>query len=363
MSSRGLTNHAPPGGQLTSVAVQTSLQEVSAILEATDAGLEHLSLAEVEDLCSADDSPVDERLWPPMLQALYEDPDPSVKRSLHQAVEIHYGALMRDAVGQQFWRICALAYTRVIPLRLGYDESMGHRAVDSVFVLRSARQAFPGTPAHALRVLDVGCGTGELLADLTRLEFRLVAGIDVSQAAIARAAARLDGSSATLTCMSLRRLMDSEVTDRYDVLTLCDVIEHLPSADVPEILRSLRRLIAPAGLLLVMTPSAITGPHDLDFLPRARGHAGLHLHEYRLRELRSILIQAGYTHMCSSLVAPSRGWLAAPSSVALMAKLALEPILDRLPFAVAARVSEDFYFRGIVCRNGLPRSDIPRGTA
>ena len=59
--------------------------------------------------------------------------------------------------------------------------------------------------------------------------------------------------------------------------------------------------------------------------------------------------------MCSSLLAPSRGWLAAPSRVALLAKLALEPMLDRLPFAVAARVTEACYFRGIVCRNGAAR--------
>lgn len=332
------------------MTLQTTLDDVKAMLASTDADLRHLSLEQVEDLCHAEEGLSDERLWPTTLKRLFLDSDPVEKRALHWIVETHYGALMRYARGAEFWRLSALAYTRIIPLRLGYNESMGHRTTDTFFVLRSLKSVYPDVPRQSVRILDVGCGTGELLADLTSLGFTEVEGIDVSRAAISRAASRLQGSTATVTCMSLRRLLERGPTPQYQVVTLCDVLEHLPRSDVPEILRGLSRLLRPGGLLLLTTPSAITGPHDLDFVPRGCASAGLHLHEYRLHELRSTLYEAGYVTLRSPLLPPSGRWFATPSRTALRIKLALEPLLHRVPFPVAARVTEGLYFRGVVCR-------------
>lgn len=334
------------------VTLQTTLDEVKAMLVATDANLGHLSLEQIEDLCHGDEALNNERLWPTSLKRLFLDSDPGAKRALHWIVETHYGALMRFTRGAEFWRLSALAYTRIIPLRLGYNESMGHRTTDTFFVLRSLMSTFPHLPRQSVRILDVGCGTGELLADLTLLGFTAVEGIDVSRAAISRAVSRLHGSTATVTCMSLRRLLEEGRGPQYQVVTLCDVLEHLPRADVPDVLRGLSTLLTPGGLLLLTTPSAITGPHDLDFVPRGSAAAGLHLHEYRLRELRSTLHKAGYVTLRSPLLAPSGRWFATPSRWALRIKLALEPLLHRVPFPVAVRVTEGLYFRGIVCRRG-----------
>jgi len=335
---------------LPHMALQTTFDEVQAMLAAADQGLRDLSLEQIEQLCQNDDSLSDERLWPSTLRSRFFDATPIQRKELHWIVETHYGALVRDATGDDFWRLSALAYTRVIPLRLGYDESMGHRSADSIFVVRSVRRIYPTSPLRSLRLLDVGCGTGELLADLALVGFTALEGIDVSRAATSRAAKRVDGSGAIVRCVSLRRLLEEEPASLYDVVTLCDVLEHLPRSDVPEILCGLRRRLSPAGLLVVVTPSAITGPHDLDFLPRGCATGGLHLHEYRLRELRSVLHQAGFASVQSTLLNPSGRWFATPSRSAFLVKLALERILDRTPFSVATRFTEAFYFRGIVCR-------------
>lgn len=328
---------------------QSTFAEVPAMLEATDGDLRCLSVDRLEELCQDQEELLDERLWPSSLRRLFVEADSASKRSLHGIVETHYGSLMRRASGEEFWKLSALAYARVIPLRLGYDESMGHKSADTFFVVRSAQEAFPNCNVDSLRILDVGCGTGELLAELASLGFSALEGIDISKAAISSASRRLHGSTAMLRCMSLRRLLQEGPSSTYNVITLKDVIEHLPRSDVPEILRGLRRLLLPGGLLVVVTPSAITGPHDFDFLPKGCATDGLHLHEYRLRELRTTLRDAGFGCLRSSFFTPSEYRSARPGRSAFLLKLTVERLLDYLPSALAVHLTEMLYFRGIAC--------------
>ncbi len=301
-------------------------------------------------MCAEDSGFTDGRLWSRELSRLFSDADPAVQRSLHWMTETYYGELMRSDGGNDFWRLSALAYTRVIPLRLAYDESMGHRRADSLFVRRAVERLLPVKARHAVRILDVGCGTGELLADLASFGFSELEGIDVSRAAIARAERRLSDAPAHVRCMNLRRLVEQPPAATYDVVTLCDVLEHLPRREAPYILGQLGRLLAPSGLLVVVTPSAVTGPHDLDFLPRGYAVGGLHLHEYRLGELGAVLRQAGYGVLRSPPLAPSDRLSLRPSAVAVRVKTATEPIIARVPYPLAAWATERFYFRGVVCR-------------
>jgi 2-polyprenyl-3-methyl-5-hydroxy-6-metoxy-1,4-benzoquinol methylase len=107
------------------------------------------------------------------------------------------------------------------------------------------------------RVLDIGCGAGlllGLLAQAGRLESGI--GIDASASAIALAnrmrdrLARTDAAAAAR--LEFRRLDVSEPwpTGPFDVVSIVDVMHHVPPAHWRSLVASLAAHVAPAGMLL-----------------------------------------------------------------------------------------------------------------
>lgn len=90
------------------------------------------------------------------------------------------------------------------------------------------------------RILDVGCGSGELVRDLIEAGFTNVVGIDPYAATVADAGARI------------RRAWLHEMTGEFDVIMLHHVLEHMP--DQEESLRHIGRLLAPGGACLIRVP-------------------------------------------------------------------------------------------------------------
>lgn len=101
------------------------------------------------------------------------------------------------------------------------------------------------------------------------------------------------------------------------------LMEHLHPDDAAEQLREIYTALAPGGVYLCFTPNRYTGPHDIsrDFDDEA---TGLHLHEYTVRELRRILLEAGFHN--AQLYFPSRHLLISAAPVAT-----LESALQHLP--------------------------------
>jgi SAM-dependent methyltransferase len=71
------------------------------------------------------------------------------------------------------------------------------------------------------------------------------------------------------------------------------VIEHLRPSDALQHLRDVRRLLAPGGRYVCVTPNRLWGPHDISryFLDEP---VGLHLREYTHNELLRLLRNAGF---------------------------------------------------------------------
>lgn len=112
---------------------------------------------------------------------------------------------------------------------------------------------------EARTIIDLGCGSGALLQLLAASpEFARLAGMDVSVAALARAAARLgldhsSGERVTLFQGSLTYL--DRRLHGYDAAVLTEVIEHL----APERLPALERVVfssARPSAVIVTTPNA-----------------------------------------------------------------------------------------------------------
>jgi SAM-dependent methyltransferase len=99
------------------------------------------------------------------------------------------------------------------------------------------------------RVLDVGCATGGLLAELRRRGFKHLPGLDPSPACAA-VAKRLYGIEVrTLTIHELTAMQE-----RFDVAVLTGVFEHLPELD--DSITSLIKILKPGGTLHLEAPDA-----------------------------------------------------------------------------------------------------------
>lgn len=103
------------------------------------------------------------------------------------------------------------------------------------------------------RVLDVGCGTGHLLARLARRG--PADGLELSEYSAREARRRSPGSTVHLSGAALP-------TGGYDAFTSVHVFEHIPDDDLAALLAELRRATRPGARGLVVVPD-----------PAGRGHA------------------------------------------------------------------------------------------
>lgn len=136
-----------------------------------------------------------------------------------------------------------------------------------------------------LAVLDVGCGTGGLLAFLRRRGYTNLRGIDGSPDALA--CCRERGLSVTAVNLTQLALFEPETT--YDVVVCNDVFCYFTEAELPPLLAGLAHRLKPAGILLSNNNAfgVFAGQHDIavgilrrftlaDFRPLLPA-AGLHL--------------------------------------------------------------------------------------
>jgi SAM-dependent methyltransferase len=95
------------------------------------------------------------------------------------------------------------------------------------------------------RVLDVGCGTGHLLARLAR--DAPADGLEVSEYSAATARTRSPRSTVYADAADLP-------SGAFDAFTAVHVLEHVPDAELGVMLRELHRAVAPGGRGLVVVP-------------------------------------------------------------------------------------------------------------
>ena len=127
---------------------------------------------------------------------------------------------------------------------------------------RVGRTDFAGTMVRAgagMRVLDIGCGTGELLDYLPPgVHYH---GWDISAAYVAAARARF-GAKGTFTC---GLLTESDVVREmpYDVVIASGVLHHLDDGQVRELARLAQLAVRGGGRFVSIDPVLMPGQHPL----------------------------------------------------------------------------------------------------
>lgn len=142
-----------------------------------------------------------------------------------------------------------------------------------------------GVPAGG-RVLDVGAGYGFFLAALEKAGYA-TDGLELSEHAAAEARQRVRGQVLVQAAEEPFPFPD----DRFDAITLMDVIEHLQ--DYGRALASCRRCLKPGGKLFVITLNAHSLARPLLGRRWAWHQDSTHIHMFTPRRLREGLVQAG----------------------------------------------------------------------
>lgn len=102
--------------------------------------------------------------------------------------------------------------------------------------------------AQGGRLLEIGCGQGDLLVEAQRAGYDVV-GVEISSSAARTASDRLGGGKVICGEIESVALRDNH----FDVCVLSDVIEHV--RDPVAFLATIRRLLRTDGVLFIATPS------------------------------------------------------------------------------------------------------------
>ena len=104
----------------------------------------------------------------------------------------------------------------------------------------------PDAPARPA-LLDIGCGDGRFTADAARRARTI--GIDVSQRALGHARALVPDARFVTGGGAALPFRESA----FDLVTVLDVIEHIPDCDERRVIDEARRVLRPGGRLIVST--------------------------------------------------------------------------------------------------------------
>jgi SAM-dependent methyltransferase len=146
----------------------------------------------------------------------------------------------------------------------------------------------PHLPSPDARILDVGCASGRLLANLRDRGFANVTGLDPSPACAAAAARLYAVNVRTMTLAAI-----AQTGEHFDAVIMVGVLEHLRDLDAA--FDQLRALLSSAGLLYVEVPD-VTAFADWPNAPY-QDFSTEHINFFSPISLDNLLLRHGFTRV------------------------------------------------------------------
>lgn len=110
-------------------------------------------------------------------------------------------------------------------------------------------------PVAGTKVLDIGCGNGNIALALGSLGYN-VTGIDVDETSVQTASAQNKFPNVTFKVSDANSF---SINDEYDVVICSEVLEHLTTPS--ELVQSAYRILKPGGTMIVTVPNGF-GPRE-----------------------------------------------------------------------------------------------------
>jgi len=169
-----------------------------------------------------------------------------------------------------------------------------------VLVERLASAAAPA------RILEVGCGEGQMTTRLAQTFPRAeILGVDISPRVGRLCSAPAPG--VRFRCATLAQLV-AEGPAPFDLITLCDVLHHVPPAERMALLAAVRQLCAPGGCFVLKDWERRQTPIHWACALSDRLITGDRVHYCSRAELRELLERA-FPESSIEELAPTPPWL------------------------------------------------------
>jgi SAM-dependent methyltransferase len=259
------------------------------------------------------------------IAARYRDTRPREQIKEHYRLERRLAKRLFEADGDERGRLYAELYTTLFD-SLPHHPQHTRKTVDAGYVDKQVavlkRFVAPGDV-----FLEVGAGDCRVAIEMAG-QCKATIGVDVTPAV-------LDTSQ---TPANFRFLLTTGIAldlepASVDFIYSNQLMEHLHPDDAAAQLAEIFRVLKPGGRYFCITPSALTGPHDVSryFDDVARG---FHLKEYTYGDLRTLFARAGFADMIACVTKGGRYAGQMPIAAATL----LERVFAALPRSVKRQV-------------------------